>query len=360
MVTGPWRKSRFVGGGWPRGKARAFGSRIRSFESPRPSQPAAARPRRWLGRAVLDVSTDTSAGGPGHPRGSVGPPPCGQATSGWLLGLALGRRLAGQATSGWPLFALGRLAGTLTRRTCLDPCRIFSGNASRGLATAICQKLKTPLGDAEVGHFEDGEVSVRFNDNIRGSDVYIVQATGAPAENLMELLVMLDAAKRASARRVCAVLPYFGYARQDRKDQPRAPISAKMVANLITVAGADRVLTMDLHSAQIQGFFDIPFDHLYSAPVLIDYFSNKNIPNLMVVAPDIGSVKMARAYAKRLNCDLALVDKRRPRADAVEVMTIIGEVEGKNVVMFDDVVTTARTLCQAAEALRRNGAREIR
>ena len=242
----------------------------------------------------------------------------------------------------------------------MDPCRIFAGNASRQLAQAICDKLRVPLGDAEVARFEDGEVSVRINENIRGSDVFIVQATGAPADNLMELLVMMDAAKRASARRVSAVLPYFGYARQDRKDQPRAPISAKMVANLITVAGADRVLTMDLHSAQIQGFFDIPFDHLYSAPVLIDYFSRKNIPNLMVVAPDIGSVKMARAYAKRLNCDLALVDKRRPKADSVEVMNIIGEVEGKNVVMFDDVVTTARTLCQAAEALRRNGALEIR
>ena len=242
----------------------------------------------------------------------------------------------------------------------LDPCRIFAGNASRRLAKAICEKLDVPLGDADVGRFEDGEVSVRFNENIRGSDVFVVQATGAPADNLMELLVMLDAAKRASARRVTAVLPYFGYARQDRKDQPRAPISAKLVANLITVAGADRVLTMDLHSAQIQGFFDIPFDHLYAAPVLIEYFSRQSIPNLMVVAPDIGSVKMARAYAKRLGAELALVDKRRPHADKVEVMSIIGDVEGKNIVMFDDVVTTARTLCQAAEALTRKGALAIR
>ena len=242
----------------------------------------------------------------------------------------------------------------------LDPCRIFAGNASRRLAKAICEKLDVPLGDADVGRFEDGEVSVRFNENIRGSDVFVVQATGAPADNLMELLVMLDAAKRASARRVTAVLPYFGYARQDRKDQPRAPISAKLVANLITVAGADRVLTMDLHSAQIQGFFDIPFDHLYAAPVLIEYFSRQSIPNLMVVAPDIGSVKMARAYAKRLGAELALVDKRRPHADKVEVMSIIGDVEGKNIVMFDDVVTTARTLCQAAEALKRKGALAIR
>ena len=227
------------------------------------------------------------------------------------------------------------------------------------LAQAICDKLRVPLGDVAVTRFEDGEVSVRFNENIRGSDVFIVQATGAPADHLMELLVMLDAAKRASARRVTAVLPYFGYARQDRKDQPRAPITAKLVANVITVAGADRALTMDLHSAQIQGFFDIPFDHLYAAPVLIEYFSRQSIPNLMVVAPDIGSVKMARAYAKRLGVDLALVDKRRPKADSVEVMNIIGEVEGKNIVMFDDVITTARTLTQAAVALRANGAKQI-
>jgi ribose-phosphate pyrophosphokinase len=241
----------------------------------------------------------------------------------------------------------------------VEPFRIFTGNANRRLAQAICNQLKTALGDADVSRFEDGEVSVKFNENIRGIDVFIVQSTGAPAENLMELLVMLDAAKRASARRVTAVLPYFGYARQDRKDQPRAPISAKLVANLITVAGADRALTMDLHSAQIQGFFDIPFDHLYSAPVLVEYFARMNIPNLMVVAPDIGSVKMARAYAKRLGAELGLVDKRRPRPDSVEIMNIIGEVEGRNCVLFDDVVTTARTLCQAAEAIRKDGAREI-
>ncbi len=241
----------------------------------------------------------------------------------------------------------------------MDPCRIFAGNASRNLALAICEQLKVPLGDADVTRFEDGEVSVRFNENIRGSDVFIVQATGAPADHLMELLVMLDAAKRASARRVTAVLPYFGYARQDRKDQPRAPITAKLVANLITVAGADRALTMDLHSAQIQGFFDIPFDHLYAAPVLIDYFTQKGITDCVVMAPDIGSVKMARAYAKRLGAELALVDKRRPRADAVEIMNVIGDVEGKNVVFFDDVITTGRTLCQAAAAIQQRGAKHI-
>ena len=241
----------------------------------------------------------------------------------------------------------------------MDPCRIFAGNASKRLARAICEKLRVPLGDVDTTRFEDGEVSVRFNENIRGSDVFIVQSTNAPADHLMELLVMLDAAKRASARRVTAVIPYFGYARQDRKDQPRAPITAKLVANVITVAGADRALTMDLHSAQIQGFFDIPLDHLYSAPVLIEHFTKLAIPDLVVVAPDIGSVKMARAYAKRLGAELALVDKRRPRADAVEVMNVIGDVEGKNVVMFDDVVTTARTLCQAATAMRAHGAKAI-
>jgi ribose-phosphate pyrophosphokinase len=241
----------------------------------------------------------------------------------------------------------------------LDPCRIFAGSASQRLAQAICARLKVPLGDVVVSRFEDGEVSVRFNENIRGGDVFIVQSTNSPADYIMELLVMLDAAKRASARRVTAVMPYFGYARQDRKDQPRAPITAKLIANLITVAGADRALTMDLHSAQIQGFFDIPLDHLYSAPVLIEHFTKLNLPNLVVVAPDIGSVKMARAYAKRLGADLALVDKRRPKADAVEVMNIIGDVEGKNAVLFDDVVTTARTLCQAAKAIRARGARDI-
>ncbi|TMQ71634.1 MAG: ribose-phosphate pyrophosphokinase [Candidatus Eisenbacteria bacterium] len=241
----------------------------------------------------------------------------------------------------------------------MDPCRIFAGNASRRLAQSICDRLQVPLGDAEVGRFEDGEVSVRFNENIRGSDVFIVQTTGAPADNLMELLVMLDAAKRASARRVTAVMPYFGYARQDRKDQPRAPISAKLVANLITVAGADRALCMDLHSAQIQGFFDIPLDHLYAAPVLIEHFAQKAIPDLVVMAPDVGGVKMARAYAKRLGADLALVDKRRPRPDAVEIMNIIGDVKDKNAVLFDDVVTTGSTLCQAAAAVRAAGARDI-
>jgi len=237
--------------------------------------------------------------------------------------------------------------------------RLFTGNANRLLAEAICGHLGTELGDATVENFSDGETSVKINENIRGSDIFIFQPTFAPAANLMELLVMIDAARRASAGRVTAVIPYFGYQRQDRKDQPRVPITAKLVANLITTAGADRVMAMDLHSAQIQGFFDIPFDHLYAAPVLVDHYIHLNIPNLIAVAPDIGSVKMARAYAKRLSVGLAIVDKRRPRPDAVEMMNVIGDVEGKNVVIFDDVVSTGSTLVEAAEALKRAGAREI-
>ncbi|MBI4364552.1 MAG: ribose-phosphate pyrophosphokinase [Candidatus Latescibacteria bacterium] len=237
--------------------------------------------------------------------------------------------------------------------------RLFTGNANRPLAQAICDYLATELGDATVDQFSDGETFVKVNENIRGSDIFVFQPTFAPATNLMELLVMIDAVRRASARRVTAVIPYFGYQRQDRKDQPRVPITAKLVANLITTAGADRVMTMDLHSAQIQGFFDIPFDHLYAAPVLVDYFMRRQLPNLIAVAPDIGSVKMARAYAKRLGVGLAIVDKRRPRPDAVEMMNVIGEVEGKNVVIFDDIVSTGSTLVESAVALKRAGAQEI-
>ena len=237
--------------------------------------------------------------------------------------------------------------------------RLFSGNANRPLAQAICDYLGTELGDASIGQFADGEVNVKINENIRGSDIFVFQPTYAPDTNLMELLIMIDAVRRASARRVTAVIPYFGYQRQDRKDQPRVPITAKLVANLITTAGADRVMTMDLHSAQIQGFFDIPFDHLYAAPVLVDHFMRHGLQNLVAVAPDIGSVKMARAYAKRLGVGLAVVDKRRPRPDAVETMNIIGEVDGRNVVIFDDIISTGSTLVEAARALRDAGAREI-
>lgn len=241
----------------------------------------------------------------------------------------------------------------------VDSLRVFAGNANRSLAEDICRYLQVSMGEAEVGRFADGEISVKINENIRGCDIFIVQPTAAPADNLMELLVMVDAARRASANRVTAVIPYFGYARQDRKDQPRVPISAKLVANLVTVAGTDRVLTMDLHSSQIQGFFDIPFDHLFAAPVLIDYFRAKAIPQLTVVAPDVGSIKMARAYAKRLGASLALVDKRRTQADDAEVMTLIGDVEGRNIVIFDDVISTGKTVARAAVALREHGAREI-
>ncbi|MBI5837646.1 MAG: ribose-phosphate pyrophosphokinase [Candidatus Eisenbacteria bacterium] len=240
-----------------------------------------------------------------------------------------------------------------------DKLKIFTGNSNPKLAQDICAALGVPLGQAQVAQFEDGETMVRINENIRGEDIFVIQPTQSPAVNLMELLILVDACKRASARRVTAVVPYFGYARQDRKDQPRVSITAKLVSNLITVAGADRVLTMDLHSSQIQCFFDIPFDHLFAAPVLIEEYKTRKLPNLTVVAPDIGSVKMARAYAKRLGADLALVDKRRPKADSVEVMNIIGEVKDRTVVMFDDMVTTASTLIEAARALREAGARDI-
>ena len=241
----------------------------------------------------------------------------------------------------------------------LSTITILTGPSNPDLAQRICDHLGVSLGLATVGHFEDGEISVKIDENIRGHDVFVVQPTNPPADNMMSLLVMMDACRRASARRVTAVVPYYGYQRQDRKDQPRVPITAKLAANLITVAGADRMMAMDLHSAQIQGFFDIPFDHLYAAPVMIEYFLRKKLPDPVVVAPDIGSVKMARAYAKRLGAELALVDKRRPRADSVEVMNIIGDVDGKTVIFFDDVISTGRTLCQAAEAMRANGAREI-
>lgn len=251
---------------------------------------------------------------------------------------------------------------TRTRKTGISPVKGFklvTGNAHPELAAKLAEQLGCRLCDAQVGEFADGEVRVQIDENIRGLDVFVFQPTFPPASNVIELLVMLDAVRRASARRVTAVVPYFGYARQDRKDQPRVPITAKLMANLITAAGADRMLTMDLHSPQVQGFFDIPFDHLYAAPVLIKYFQEKAIPNLAIVAPDIGSVKMARAYAKRLGAELALVDKRRPVPDAVEVMNIIGDVKGYNVLLFDDMVTTARTLTQAAEAVRKHGALEI-
>lgn len=237
--------------------------------------------------------------------------------------------------------------------------KIFAGNASLKLAEKIAAHLHLPLGDSTIRYFSDGEIWVKYNENIRGCDVFIIQSTGAPASNIMELLIMIDAARRSSARRITAVIPYFGYARQDRKDQPRVAITAKLVANLITAAGADRVLTMDLHAPQIQGFFDIPLDHLYSSPILTEYINSKNIDDLVVLSPDIGGVKMARAYAKRLHVPLAIIDKRRPRPNRAEVMNLIGTVRGKNILLIDDIVDTAGTIIQAAEAARAEGAKDV-
>ncbi len=237
--------------------------------------------------------------------------------------------------------------------------KVFSGRSNRPLAERISKGVGEPLGKVEIKNFSDGEIWVKFSDNIRGADVFIIQSTIPPAENLIELLIMLDAAKRASARKVAAVIPYFGYARQDRKDQPRVSITAKLMANLITEAGADRVITMDLHAPQIQGFFDIPVDHLYSSAVLVKHFRRRKIPRLTVCSPDVGGIRMARAYAKRLEADLVVIDKRRPRQNEAEVMNIIGDVRGRNILIVDDLVDTAGTLSNAVKALRDNGAEEV-
>ncbi|MDP3143132.1 MAG: ribose-phosphate pyrophosphokinase [Candidatus Omnitrophota bacterium] len=242
----------------------------------------------------------------------------------------------------------------------MDKLAIFSGNANPRLAKDICKTLKTSLSDAFVGRFSEGEIRVKINTNARGKDVFIVQPTCTPAnDNLMELLILIDALRRASAQRITAVIPYYGYARQDRKDQPRVPITAKLVANLLTVAGADRVLTMDLHAGQIQGFFDIPLDHLFAVNIFVDYFNKKKVKDLVVVSPDVGGIKMARAYAKRLNANLAIVDKRRITPEATEVMHILGEVEGKNAVVVDDLIATGSSLVEAAEAIKKSGAKEV-
>ena len=237
--------------------------------------------------------------------------------------------------------------------------KVFTGRATRPLADLICHRLGEPLGRLDIRNFSDGEIWVKFNDNVRGCDVFIIQSTQPPTDNLFELLMCIDAAKRASARKVTAVIPYFGYARQDRKDQPRVAITSKLVANLLTKAGADRIITMDLHAPQIQGFFDIPMDHLYSSVVFVDYLRKKNIPNLAVVSPDIGGIKMARAYAKRLDAELVLIDMRRPAPNQVEVMNIIGNVAGKNVLIVDDLIDTAGTFCNAISALRNAGAQTV-
>ena len=242
--------------------------------------------------------------------------------------------------------------------------KIFTCNSNRPVAEQIAKILGLPVGQSEVTHFSDGEVAVSLHESVRGSECFIVQSTSTPVnDNIMELLIMIDAMKRASAARITAVVPYFGYARQDRKAKARDPISAKLVADLITTAGADRVLTMDLHAAQIQGFFNIPVDHLVGAPILANYFKEKingKPEEYVVVSPDLGSVTRARNFAARLGCSIAIIDKRRPRPNECEVMSIIGEVKGKKVILVDDMIDTAGTLCNAAQAvIERGGATEV-
>ena len=239
------------------------------------------------------------------------------------------------------------------------PITIFAGRSNPALARDIAAAYGQSLGALTIRDFSDGEIYVRYEESIRGSDLYIIQSTYPPGDHWMELLFMIDAAKRASAARITAVMPYFGYARQERKDQPRVSIASKLVANMLTTAGVDRILTMDLHAPQIQGFFDVPVDHLYGSAVFADYCQRLDLANLVVVAPDVGSLKTARAYAKRLGIDLALIDKRRPRQNETEVNNIIGEVAGKDVLMIDDMIDTAGTLTSAARALREAGALEI-
>ena len=238
--------------------------------------------------------------------------------------------------------------------------KIFSGNSNKPLAQEICNYLSVPLGDALVTSFPDSESFVRFNENIRGTDVFLVQSTSSPANhNVMELLIMIDAAKRASAARVTAVLPFFGYARQDRKDQPRVPITSKLVANLLVAAGVNRILTMDLHAQQIQGFFDIPVDHLYASPVFFEDLRSRETENLTIFSPDVGGMKMANAYAEVLSCPLGFVAKRRTGASTVEAMNLVGEVEGREILLVDDMTETAGTLTAAAKILKERGAQKV-
>jgi ribose-phosphate pyrophosphokinase len=243
---------------------------------------------------------------------------------------------------------------------CVTRLKIFTGNAHPDLAKEICAYLCIPLGSALVKRFSDGEINVEIRDNVRGVDVFVIQPTCPPVnDHLMELLILMDALKRASARRVTAVLPYYGYARQDRKVLPRAPITAKLIADLLTAAGVSRMLTMDLHAGQIQGFFNIPVDHLYSAPVMLEHIKANYGNDIVVVSPDAGGVERARAFAKRLNASLAIIDKRRLAPNVAEVMNIIGEVEGRTAILLDDMVDTAGTLAQSADALRNKGARHV-
>lgn len=237
---------------------------------------------------------------------------------------------------------------------------VISGNANKELAEKICTCLDIPFAEVVCGRFSEGEIRVQIVSNVRGKDVFIVQPTCPPTnDNLMELLILIDAAKRASANRITAVMPFYGYARQDRKDQPRVPISAKLVANLITAAGVDRVLCMDLHASQIQGFFDIPVDHLYAINNICEYFEQMNLKNLVVVSPDVGGIRMARAYAKRLGAGLAIIDKRRMSPEETEVMNILGKVKGKNALLVDDLVATGGSLVEAIKALKEVGVEKI-
>jgi ribose-phosphate pyrophosphokinase len=245
----------------------------------------------------------------------------------------------------------------------LEKLQVFSGNANRALARRVCERLELPLGDAAVTRFPDGEINVKINDDVRGRDVFIVQPTCPPVnDSLIELLLLTDTLRRASAARITTVIPYFGYARKDRKDEGRVPISAKLVANLITTAGADRVVCVDLHAPQIQGFFDIPVDHLYASPVLTRHFRSKglaDIPDGCIVAPDVGGIKQARAYAKMLGLNLAVVDKRRVTPDQAKAMHVIGDVDKMRCILVDDMISTGGTISEAAAALRANGAREV-
>ncbi len=237
--------------------------------------------------------------------------------------------------------------------------RVLTGTANRALADNIVKHLDTELTKATTSRFADGEVFARIDENVRGADVYIVQPTNPPAENIMELLLLIDAARRASAARITVVVPYFGYGRQDRKDQPRVAIGAKLMANMLTGAGADRLLAIDFHAHALQGFFDIPVDHLYAAPVLTAHYRKKNLKDLVVVAPDVGSAKMARGFAKRLDASLAIIDKRRPTANVAEVVNVVGDVEGRDCLLADDMIDTAGTVTESARALRELGARDI-
>lgn len=241
----------------------------------------------------------------------------------------------------------------------MNDFKIASGRLSKDLAEHVADCLEIKLTPVESRNFSDGEIWVKFSENVRGVDLFIIQSTVAPADNLMELLIMIDAAKRASASRVTAVIPYFGYARQDRKDQPRVSVTAKLIANLISRAGADRVLTLDLHSSQIQGFFDIPLDHLYASTVFLKALAKLELEDLAIAAPDVGGVKTARAYAKRMNGDLVLVDKRRPAHNKAEIVQVIGEVKGKNIIIVDDMIDTGNSFIQCAEALKDKGAKDI-